>query len=302
MPSRNRANLIHRAIQSVLTQSFSDLELIVVNDCSTDDTREVVARIARTDSRVRVIDRVRPGGAAAARNEGAARAHGEFLAFLDDDDEYLPYKLEHQVRALDSARESVGLIYGPCLFVDAEKHERLLEIPPDVKTVSPRREILRRNFISTPAVLVRRTIFERVGGFDASLPRLQDWDLWIRIAAESDFIYDPSPPARAHYTALSISTHPQALRDAVRILMQKLQSRRDLSAVELAEVEYAMGHILMIGGAPADGPRFLRRSVRIRPWPPQRLLMAGLSMLGPRPYCWVSRLHARRAHQHHRAV
>ena len=292
IPTRDRAGLLPRAVRSVLGQSFPDLELLVVDDASTDGTRSVSSALAASDPRVRVVHLPRPVGGAEARNRGIALAKGELVAFLDDDDEYLPEKLELQVEVLRSAPREVGVCYAPCLYVDAGGAERVLPTT-DLSGAPARRRLLERNCISTPTVLVRRSLLSAVQGFDARLPRFQDWDLWVRLAGATRFAFVPRPVARAYHSRVSISTSSAALVEAVRLLERKLETEMRLSREELADGLHALGHLLMVGGAPEEGPRLLRRALRERPWPPQRVLGALLAELGPGPYGALSALHRR---------
>ena len=109
IPTFNRAHLIMRALQSVLTQTFTAWETIVVDDGSTDDTETVVLSLG--DSRIRYCRQPENRGPAAARNRGMREAKGEFIAFLDSDDEWFPDKLELQVARFRELPETVGLIY-----------------------------------------------------------------------------------------------------------------------------------------------------------------------------------------------
>ena len=109
IPTYNRAAMLPRAVDSVLAQTFTDFELLIVDDCSADETSDVVARL--DDSRIRAFRHRRNRGSAATRNTGIANARGEYIAFLDDDDEFLSTKLERQVDALAAAGPDVGMVY-----------------------------------------------------------------------------------------------------------------------------------------------------------------------------------------------
>ena len=109
IPTYNRAGLLPRAVNSVLSQTYDDYEIIIVDDCSTDNTRDVIA--AFTDPRVLSIRHQTNRRQSASINTGISNARGEYIAFLDDDDEWLPAKLEKQVAILDSSSSNVGLVY-----------------------------------------------------------------------------------------------------------------------------------------------------------------------------------------------
>ena len=183
IPTFNRGPLLERAIGSVLAQTYRPVEIIVVNDGSTDDT---AARVGRLDiPGLRYFHTRANAGAAAARNLGIAEARGDLIAFLDADDEWLPEKIARQVAAFAGGPQRIALIYCGAA-----------EVSPDWPTVE-RHPVLRgalfeklrlRNFLRTPSVMVRRDVLDRVGGFDCGLAACEDWDLWLRIAR--DYLID----------------------------------------------------------------------------------------------------------------
>lgn len=292
LPTRNRADLLPRATSSVLGQTFQELELIVVDDASTDHTREVLAGLAEADPRVRTVHLPEPGGAAAARNRGIEQARGELVAFLDDDDEWLPSKTELQVAVLERTGPEVGAVYSPYYHVRTAGEERLLGMV-DVSGGRARRALFQSNFITMPSLMVRRGVVDAVGGLDERLPRLQDWDLWVRLAAVTELAFVPEPLVRIHSTPGSITTQREPLVEACRLLAAKVAAREDVSPAERADWCYALGHVLMIGGAPAEGRKLLRRSVHLRPWPPRRLAMVALASWVPGLHGAVSGVHRR---------
>ncbi|MGH9341077.1 MAG: hypothetical protein ACRD1R_16145, partial [Acidobacteriota bacterium] len=128
----------------------------------------------------------------------------------------------------------------------------------------------------------RREILNRVGGFDESLPRLQDWDLWIRLAATTRFAFIPLPLARVYDTPGGISSHPELLEAAAEAVAAKLEGHS--STRDAAVFHYTVGNQLMRIGALDSGKRHIVRSVRLHAWPPQRLIVAALAALGRTPY------------------
>lgn len=290
MPTRNRAALMERSLASVMKQTFTQWELIVVDDASTDATAVAVSRQRDGDSRIHLHALTQQVGGAAARNRGIEAARGEWIAFLDDDDEWLPRKLERQLDVVLRSQSGAGLVYCPARFVTADGSEHVLQSSA-APAGATRRALLQRNFISTPTVMVRTDIVRQVGGFDETLPRLQDWDLWIRLANLTPFAFLDQPLVRAFHTEGGISTRSDALLQACRALELKYR-RSDFDDREIADFQHALGHILMIGGAPGDAPSHLWRSVRRRPTAP-RLIMAALARLSPTAYRAVSRMHER---------
>jgi glycosyltransferase involved in cell wall biosynthesis len=288
VPTRNRAPLLERAICSVIAQSRHDWELIVVDDASEDGTRNLVSRFAAVDPRIRSILLAEKAGGAATRNHGIDAARADWVAFLDDDDEWLPAKLEEQLRTAEQMEASAGFVYCPCRYVDDTGREFVLQVrePSDGECWHP---LLRGNFVSTPTVVVRRELLLRAGGFDVTLPRLHDWDLWLRLAKLTEFRFMPRPLVRAYHTPGAISTRPDALVTACAILDRKFVRSGIMSPEEAGTFHYALGHALMIGGASAEGRRFLWNAVRRKPGPPRRAAMALLAVLGSGAYRLATR-------------
>ena len=179
IPTYGRAEYLLAAIDSVLAQTRPPGEIIVVDDGSPDDTGARVAPLVEA-GRVRYVRREN-GGLAAARNTGAAHARGEFLLFLDDDDLLVPTALEVMADAL-AARPDYAFVYGSWVrFAGAAAPAPDDGQPPEV---ADRNAFLMFNRIGTAGtVLMRRAAFEAVGGFDASLKKVEDWDMWLRMLA-----------------------------------------------------------------------------------------------------------------------
>lgn len=288
MPTRGRADLLPIAIGSVTAQTLGDLELIVVDDASTDTTPAVLAAHAAEDHRVRSVRVASAAGAAAARNRGVGLGAGKYVAFIDDDCTWCPAKLERQVGFLEE-RGDIGLAYCPYILVDADRSERVVGAE-NVSGPGRRRALLRGNVIGTPTVVVRRDLLDAVGGFDERLRRFQDWDLWVRLAAITEFTYVPEPLLRCAFVPGSISTRSEALASACQILQHKFEREIPLERAELAEWHATLGHILMLHGGFDDGRELLLRAVRSWPWPPRRLAMAACALLGSRTYQRAARL------------
>ena len=184
IPTHNRADLLPRAIKSVLNQTFKDFEVIVVSDGSTDETDTIMSEIVNSDERIKYINYSPGRGGNYARNAGIKAAKGEYVGFLDDDDEWLPEKLEKQMLLFDNKKNTVLVYTGVHIIYVNEKTEYSF-IPKQHGDLS--HTILLDNCIgSTSTPLVRKTVFEKAGVFDNDLGALQDYDLWIRIAQYGD--------------------------------------------------------------------------------------------------------------------
>jgi glycosyltransferase involved in cell wall biosynthesis len=180
IPTYNASAYVAQAIRSALDQRDVALEVIVVDDGSTEDTRRVLGPFGERVRYVRQANR----GPANARNHGARLATGDWLAFLDADDEWLPGKLAAQLAAADV---DAGLVYtdcnyfGDCVRVSARQSDGLRLWNGDIFE-----ELLLDNFLTLSSVMIRKSCFQRLGGFDESpeLIGVEDWDLWLRYAAE----------------------------------------------------------------------------------------------------------------------
>ncbi|UFP96580.1 glycosyltransferase [Gloeobacter morelensis] len=182
IPAFNALRYLPRTVDSALAQSFGDFEVLIVDDESTDGTADWVRTIA--DRRVRLLEQ-KNQGAAAARNAGIRQARGEYIAFLDADDLWEPAKLERQVACLD-ARPEVGVVYTWVRVIDQDGEPTgSLYRPGDEGRIWP--QLVRVNNIYPSAAMVRRQCFERVGLFDLELRFAEDWEMWLRIAADYAF-------------------------------------------------------------------------------------------------------------------
>jgi glycosyltransferase involved in cell wall biosynthesis len=176
IPTYNRAWVIKEAIDSVLAQDYAEFELIVVDDGSTDQTSDVLDTFGNV---IKVFSQ-KNKGVSAARNRGIAEASGNFIAFLDSDDLWHPQKLSSQIDffnqtpdALICQTEEVWIRNG--LRVNPKKRHK----KPSGMIFKPS---LKLCLVSPSAVMIRRHLFDRVGGFDETLPACEDYDLWLRIS------------------------------------------------------------------------------------------------------------------------
>lgn len=180
----NHAHLISRAIRSVLNQTYQNLELIIVDDGSTDNTEAVVNSIY--DERIRYIRHEVNRGQPAARNTGIRASKGELIGFLDSDDRWLPEKLRRQVDKFASASDGTGLVYGGCMVVSEETGKPMARSLPVIRGHSFK-EMLKVDFVTSPTPLVKRQCFDKAGLFDETFVVGEDWDMWTRIAEHYEF-------------------------------------------------------------------------------------------------------------------
>jgi glycosyltransferase involved in cell wall biosynthesis len=180
IPSYNSSKTVLRSLESVRAQNFDDIEIVVVDDASSDSTVDVI-RGAWGNS-VRLLRSSKNRGAAAARDAGVAAARGRYIAFLDSDDRWLPGKLEAQLEVLESSPQ-VTLVSCDALIVDQDgkPRHRSHERKPPLSGADAWQRLLAYNFIPTPTVVARRGDIIRAGAFDPGLVVGEDLDLWIRL-------------------------------------------------------------------------------------------------------------------------
>jgi glycosyltransferase involved in cell wall biosynthesis len=204
IPTYNSAATLVRALDSVVTQTVPPYETLVVDDCSSDETVAVAGAYA--DRGVRIVPLSKRSGAAGARNEGIKAARGELIAFLDSDDEWLPTKLEKQLRVLD-ADDRLSLVFCSSTLFSPEGKDLGDIYGGHVPTVGPDawKALLVTNFIATPSVLTRRAQLLSLGGFDTKLKIGEDQDMWIRLALAGDVGFEPESLVRVHERQNSLS-------------------------------------------------------------------------------------------------
>ncbi len=189
IPTYNRPEMLKRAIGSVIEQTFGEIEIIVVDDHSTEDTALVVSSFC--DSRIRYMMNHRTKGACGARNVGVFSANGKWVAFLDDDDIWLPDKLSKQYEAIRSAKATVGLVCSDYAIFKGEDQKPLIIKNRPSGWVADK--ILYGGIIGClSSTCIRSDILRKIEGFDESFPSNQDQDLWLRVAEFSEFTHVPA--------------------------------------------------------------------------------------------------------------
>jgi glycosyltransferase involved in cell wall biosynthesis len=190
IPSYNMAHYLPQAVQSVLVQTYSNVEVQIIDDGSTDDTPQIV-RQWKDDPRIRV-HRQPNGGLSHARNQGIALTRGPFIALLDADDTWVPEKLARQIPLFQS-RPELGVVYSDYQRMDGDGRPISRgEIALHRGWVSG--ALLIENFVSASSAVVRRECFERHGGFDVALRTGEDYEMWLRLSPHYrfDFIAEPA--------------------------------------------------------------------------------------------------------------
>ncbi|MEN6293489.1 MAG: glycosyltransferase family 2 protein [Methanobacterium sp.] len=185
----NRAYLIGRAIKSILDQTFQDFELIIVDDGSSDNTKELITKYMQEDPRIKYIKNKRNLGLPKTRNEAIKVAQGKYIGLLDDDDEWLPNKLEKQVNKFQSTPKTVGLVYCGLIYISRNEKPSKTIIPKLKGNLFT--DILKGNFFGSSTPLIKKECFEKSGFFDGNFSNGEDWDMWIRISKNYEIDYVP---------------------------------------------------------------------------------------------------------------
>lgn len=234
IPAYQDAEHIGAAVDSALAQTYPDREVIVVDDGSTDDTLRVLS--AYGDA-IRVISQPNRGPSAA-RNLGIQQAQGEWVAFLDADDVWLPEKLALQMPLFQKGN-GVGLVCSDTYFVDSlglRPRTGFMDNSPCSGRVL--KTIFTASFIPTSTVVVRKACLDQVGGFDGSLRACEDLDLWLRIAAEWEIDFVPEPLAHYRISEGQLSSQRvNMLKGLVTVLDRAYQRWPELRALSRAELD-----------------------------------------------------------------
>lgn len=201
IPTYNRENTISRAVRSVLNQTYDNIEIVIVDDCSNDHTEEVVKKEFGNNPKVLFHTLDRNSGACVARNKGVQLSHGEYIAFLDSDDEFQPEKISKQIACLE--RDGVSLCATDYTSFDKNGHEGIVKTHPGTRDAIYK-ELLYCNFITTGTLMGYRKCFIDVP-FDETLPRYQDWDLVLRLAQKYKYHFLEESTLLQYYQPVSIT-------------------------------------------------------------------------------------------------
>jgi glycosyltransferase involved in cell wall biosynthesis len=182
LPTYNRAKTISRAINSLLEQTYQDYEIIIVDDASEDETKEIVKGFA--DEKIRYIQCKQNKGRGAARNLGIQESRGKFIAFQDSDDEWLPKKLEKQIKVFFTAEPELGVVYSDMTRITKDGTEKYYKSPiiQQDRIIDPDTKYYAVYGIGIQSTLIRKECFERAGCFNENFLRFEDAELFIRLS------------------------------------------------------------------------------------------------------------------------
>ena len=285
IPTYNRERFVGRAIRSALAQTYSDIEVVVVDDGSTDDTQIQVESLAQADVRVRYLRHETNRGAQAARNTGIRAARGKYVALLDSDDEWLPEKLELQMSLFSQGGDHLGVVYASYWRVPSDgapSIEHLATFRGDVY-----RTALAQWIADTDTLVIRKDILEQAGLCDESIRAYQEWDLCIRLARYAEFDFVPQPLAIYHiHSSPTISKNlllsAWGYLDVVEAHRDEIL--RECGAATLSRHYISAGQQFILADRFDLARQSFLQAVRVTPVYPKALLHISVALLGRRGY------------------
>ncbi len=274
IPCYNREDTVEEAVRSVLAQSYDTLEVVAVDDNSEDRTWDVLQSIE--DPRLRLVRN--PGkGASSTRNYGVRQGNQDaaWIAFQDSDDIWLPHKLERQMARL-VASDYVAAYCGMLIKEDAQAQTPVLDRCPN-PDISPLEgdllpSLTRASYLSTQMLVLRRAVFDRVGGFDEALPALEDWELMIRIATEGPVAFVDEDLVIQRMSANSITRSSTRRLAAQEQILTKHKTLIAQYPGVLAYHHHRLAGGYRLQGAFRDGMRHAARACALAPTNPKYLL------------------------------
>lgn len=295
IPTHNRFKMLEGAVRSILDQTYRDYEIIIVDDASSDNTSEILER--NDDSRIFYVRHEYRKGGSASRNTGISHARGEYIAFLDDDDEWLPRKLELQIKKFQE-KPDVDVVTSGYIVRDNKSGEF-------INIVLPRRrgyiynDLLWNNTISTCTVLIRRSALGELFRFDPELPRLQDWDMWLQIANNSlfDYIEEPLVLVNVHDNNRISDDTSASLTGRIGILRKYWMDISDNNAL-LSKHYLRVGSAYCQLGSMKDGRYYLKKSIFAQPYNIGSIVAFLFSLLGCKAYNYVVEAHRKLRYQY----
>ena len=277
IPTFNRRDYLPIALDSVLAQTYTDYEIVIIDDGSTDDTRDILFPY---EQRIRYFYQ-QNSGIAAARNRGIEESRGMYLALLDSDDYWLPGKLACQVEGLEK-NPQWGMVATRCSSISPDGRFRRHNRPGKSGWILI--DLFKSNFIRTSSAMITRECLDQVGLFDTSLPECEEYDLWLRIAHrypigfinQSLTVYTDNPHG--------VSTDSLAGRHVrIKVLEKEYLRERIPPALyrrRMARNYHYLGRHYLRRGQPSEGKKYLRQALQLNPLDLKNLLHYTLTLFG----------------------
>lgn len=285
IPTYNRALYIDRAVRSVLAQTYTDFEVIVVDDGSTDDTPARVQALAQAAPRVRYLRHETNQGAQIARNTGIQVAKGQHIALLDSDDEWLPHKLERQILLYQQASDRIGVVYAGYLEVSDNGPRPRRHLPTIRGDIY--HHLLTSYGVPILTLLIKRECLEKAGPFSVPIRAYQEWDLCIRLARHCEFDFVPDCLAIYH-----IHSSPTISKDLLRSAwgyLDVVEAHREeilweCGPATLGRHYISAGQQFMLADQSDLARQAFLQAARITPFSPRVIAYLSVTLLGRRGY------------------
>ena len=262
IPTFNRRDYITIALDSVLAQTYKDYEIIIIDDGSSDDTKEVLKPY---QDKIHYFYHDNKG-IPATRNRGVREAHGDYIALLDSDDYWLPEKLERQMDCFKK-NPHYGMVATRCSSITQDGRFREKNRPGKSGWIL--NDLFKANFIRTSSAMIKKECFEKVGFFDESLPMYEEVDLWLRIAKHYPIGFINTPLTVYIDNPQGVSTNSLA----GRLLRQKVLEKNylkeciplDLYRKRVSSNYYSIGKHYLHQGAKSEGKKYFKQSINLHP-------------------------------------
>lgn len=284
IPTYNRAFCLVNAIKSVLEQSYNNIEIIVVDGPSTDNTERVVKELK--EKKITYLREEKARGAGAARNTGIRAARGEYIAFQDSDNVWLPEKLEKQMAVFSKAAPEIGMVYTG--YNKYYNNIAMGYYPQEyIKNKSGEiyNELLYENFIGCQTVVVKKECLFKVGAFDEQLPTIEDWDLFLRISKCYKIICIDESLVLSHLQSDSISIDLPKMIIAFKLILKNHYSEYSKNKYLLAQYYFNnIGTILCENNNHSEGRSYIIKAISLYPFNVKYYIVFAISLLGNKAY------------------
>jgi glycosyltransferase involved in cell wall biosynthesis len=289
IPTYNRRELLERAVRSVLAQTYRNIELIVVDDASTDSTKKMVG--AMHDERLRYIRHKSNLGAAASRNTGIKAARGDYIAFQDSDDEWMAEKIEKQMGMFLDSPPETGVVYCGFFRQREGKKTRI----PSKKFTQREGEIfqpllLGYYLVGTPSVIIKKEVLEKVGLFNEDYPALEEWDLWLRIAKEYRFQFINEELLVSYQTPESLSVNRPLFLNGYLQLLKDHREELNNHPKALSNLYIEIANQFCHTGKSREGRRYFYYAFKKNIWDIRSISGLFFSLFGSNVYSGLVRL------------
>ncbi len=267
IPAYTRTHFLRKAIQSVLDQTYSYFEIIIIDDNSNSSISNIIEKIIKSfnDSRIHYISHGINRGVSAARNTGIRSSNGKYIAFLDTDDEWLPDKLDEQIKIFKNEYDKLGAVYCGVTYIDEKGNSINKEWIPNKKG-NIYEDLLYINCVGgCSGVIVKKECFDKVGLFDKNFPVCQDLDMWIRIAKDYKFSFAKKGLVkyRIHPEQQS-KNHDLMIADLNRIRMKYINELKKRPYI-YSKSYFFISNMLFRLGRIREGQSYLLKAIFIYP-------------------------------------